>query len=92
MLLNQLLESALRTVDPGTHGYYHHLGAETPVHAFVDRLLAYLPDVLHVILISRKYRLSGWPACGRIRRTNHNRSELSLLDEETRQLFAMFSI
>lgn len=32
---------------------YHHLGTETVVHAMVDRLLAYLPDVLHTIIISR---------------------------------------
>jgi ATP/maltotriose-dependent transcriptional regulator MalT/two-component SAPR family response regulator len=32
---------------------YHHLGADTAVHAVVDRLIAYLPDVIHVIIISR---------------------------------------
>src|ERR1700682_2589225 len=30
---------------------YHHLGADTPVHAVVDRMIAYLPDVLHIIII-----------------------------------------
>src|SRR4051812_37230982 len=33
---------------------YHHLGTETAVHTVVDRLLAYLPDVLHVIIVSRE--------------------------------------
>ncbi len=33
---------------------YHHLGGDTAVHAVLDRLLAYLPDVLHVIIISRE--------------------------------------
>ncbi|MGH9906550.1 MAG: AAA family ATPase, partial [Pyrinomonadaceae bacterium] len=33
---------------------YHHLGSETPVHAVIDRLLAYMPDVMHVIVISRE--------------------------------------
>jgi LuxR family maltose regulon positive regulatory protein len=32
---------------------YHHLGAETPVHAVVDRLIAYLPEVIHLIVVSR---------------------------------------
>src|SRR6185436_20533112 len=30
---------------------YHHLGSDTAVHAVLDRLLAYLPDVLHVIIV-----------------------------------------
>ena len=33
---------------------YHHLGQDTPVHSILDRLLAYLPDVLHVVMISRE--------------------------------------
>jgi len=33
---------------------YHHLGTETAVHRAVDRLLAYLPDTLHVVIISRE--------------------------------------
>jgi ATP/maltotriose-dependent transcriptional regulator MalT/DNA-binding SARP family transcriptional activator len=32
---------------------YHHLGTETTVHRVMDRLLAYLPDVLHIVIISR---------------------------------------
>ena len=33
---------------------YHHLGNANPLHAAVDRLIAYLPDVLHLIIISRE--------------------------------------
>ncbi len=67
---------------------YHHLGAETPVHAVVDRLLAYLPDVLHVIIISRDVpplalaRLRAQPAL-----TIIDRAELLFTDDETQELF-----
>src|SRR5262249_36540721 len=33
---------------------YHHLGADSAVHAAVDRLLAYQPDVLHIVIVSRE--------------------------------------
>ncbi|MBA3320569.1 MAG: hypothetical protein H0T45_03865 [Pyrinomonadaceae bacterium] len=67
---------------------YHHLGAETGVHAMVDRLLAYLPDVMHVIIISRDV-----PPLSLSRlRTQHaltiiDRDELLFTDEETQHLF-----
>ena len=52
VLLNEVLEHVeqqfILVLDD-----YHHLGAETAVHGVVDRLLAYLPDVMHVIIISR---------------------------------------
>ena len=52
VLLNEVLENVeqqlILILDD-----YHHLGTETAVHSVVDRLLAYLPDVLHVIIISR---------------------------------------
>ncbi len=67
---------------------YHHLGAETGVHAVLDRLLAYLPDVLHVIIISREMPPL---ALGRLRThsplSNIDRSDLLFTDEETRELF-----
>jgi len=67
---------------------YHHLGAETPVHAVVDRLLAYLPDVLHVIVISRE---TPPLALARLRTQSpfsiFDRSDLLFTDEETRELF-----
>ena len=53
VLLNEVLERVdqqlILVLDD-----YHHLGTETSVHAVLERLLAYLPDVLHLILISRE--------------------------------------
>jgi ATP/maltotriose-dependent transcriptional regulator MalT/DNA-binding SARP family transcriptional activator len=67
---------------------YHHLGAETAVHTVLDRLLAYLPDVLHVIIISREVPPL---ALGRLRThsalSNIDRSDLLFTDDETRELF-----
>src|SRR5258708_7267589 len=52
VLLNEILEGVeqqmILVLDD-----YHHLGVETPFHPVPDRLIAYLPDVLHVIVISR---------------------------------------
>jgi len=67
---------------------YHHLGTETPVHAAVDRLIAYLPDVLHLIIISRDMpplslaRLRSQASLSIIDRT-----ELLFTDSETQELF-----
>jgi ATP/maltotriose-dependent transcriptional regulator MalT/DNA-binding SARP family transcriptional activator len=67
---------------------YHHLGADTPVHRVVDRLLAYLPDVVHVIIISRDVpplslsRLRAHDAL-----TIIDREELLFTDAETQELF-----
>lgn len=67
---------------------YHHLGADTAVHAVLDRLLAYLPDVLHVIIISRE---APPLALGRLRThsplSTIDRSDLLFTDEETQALF-----
>ncbi|MCA1591340.1 MAG: S8 family serine peptidase [Acidobacteria bacterium] len=67
---------------------YHHLGTETPVHRVVDRLLAYLPDVMHVIIISRDMPPL---ALSRLRTQASlavvDRAELLFTDEETRELF-----
>lgn len=67
---------------------YHHLGQETPVHAVLDRLLAYLPDVLHVVMISREMPPL---ALARFRSQSPSsvidRSDLLFTDEETRELF-----
>ena len=52
VLLNEILEGVEQQLIIVLDDY-HHLGAETPVHAVVDRLIAYLPDVIHVIIISR---------------------------------------
>jgi ATP/maltotriose-dependent transcriptional regulator MalT/DNA-binding winged helix-turn-helix (wHTH) protein len=67
---------------------YHHLGAETLVHRVVDRLLAYLPDVVHIIIISRDV-----PPLSLSRLRAHNaltiidREELLFTDAETQELF-----
>nr|MBA3767014.1 hypothetical protein [Acidobacteriota bacterium] len=87
VLLNEVLEHVeqqfILVLDD-----YHHLGAETAVHAVVDRLLAYLPDVMHVIIISRDVpplslaRLRSQASLAVI-----DRNELLFTDEETQQLF-----
>lgn len=67
---------------------YHHLGMETPVHRMVDRLLAYLPDVMHVIITARDI-----PPLALARLRSHSslaiidRAELLFTDDETRELF-----
>ncbi len=67
---------------------YHHLGEETAVHAVLDRLLAYLPDVLHVIIVSREMPPL---ALGRLRThsplSSIDRSDLLFTDVETQELF-----
>lgn len=87
VLLNEVLERVeqqmILVLDD-----YHHLGAETPVHRVVDRLLAYLPDVMHVIIISRDMpplalaRLRSQASLSII-----DRAELLFTDEETQELF-----
>ena len=52
VLLNEILEHVEQQLIVVLDDY-HHLGTDTPVHAVVDRLIAYLPDVMHVIIISR---------------------------------------
>ena len=67
---------------------YHHLGANTAVHVVMDRLLAYLPDVLHVVIVSREVPPL---ALGRLRTHSPlatiDRDDLLFTDEETRELF-----
>lgn len=67
---------------------YHHLDTETPVHRAVDRLLAYLPDLMHVIIISRDLPPL---ALARMRTQASlaviDRNELLFTDEETQELF-----
>ena len=87
ILLNEILEGVeqqmILVLDD-----YHHLGAETPVHAVLDRLIAYLPDVIHVIIISRDIppltlaRLRSQDSLSII-----DRADLLFNDEETQELF-----
>ena len=87
VLLNEVLDSVeqqfILVLDD-----YHHLGAETPVHKVVDRLLAYLPDLIHVVIISRDMPPL---ALARMRTQASlaviDRQELLFTDEETRELF-----
>ncbi len=87
VLLNEVLENVeqqlILILDD-----YHHLGADTAVHAVVDRLLAYLPDVLHVIIISRDLPpLSLARLRSQASLTVIDRGELLFTDEETQELF-----
>jgi ATP/maltotriose-dependent transcriptional regulator MalT/DNA-binding SARP family transcriptional activator len=67
---------------------YHHLGTDTSVHRVVDRLLAYLPDVLHIIIISRDVPpLSLARLRARNELTIIDRAELLFTDDETQELF-----
>ncbi|MDX6304043.1 MAG: hypothetical protein QOI77_1012 [Blastocatellia bacterium] len=87
VLLNEILEGVeeqlILVLDD-----YHHLGTETPVHAVLDRLIAYLPDVIHVIIISRDIppltlaRLRSQDSLSII-----DRADLLFTDEETQELF-----
>src|ERR1700730_1365689 len=52
VLLNEILEGVEQQLIVVLDDY-HHLGAETPVHAVVDGLIAYLPAGIHIIIISR---------------------------------------
>jgi ATP/maltotriose-dependent transcriptional regulator MalT/DNA-binding SARP family transcriptional activator len=67
---------------------YHHLGRETAVHAVLDRLISYLPDVMHVVVVSRDVPPL---ALSRLRSQDSlaiiDRRELLFTDEETRELF-----
>ncbi|MCI0490693.1 MAG: tetratricopeptide repeat protein [Blastocatellia bacterium] len=87
VLLNEILESVDRrfvlVLDD-----YHHLGAETSVHSMVDRLLAYLPDVMHVIIISRDIPpLSLARPRSQGQMVIIDRNDLLFTDEETQELF-----
>jgi LuxR family maltose regulon positive regulatory protein len=87
VLLNEVLDSVeqqfILVLDD-----YHHLGGETPVHKVVDRLLAYLPDLIHVVIISRD---TPPLALARMRTQASlaviDRQELLFTDGETLELF-----
>lgn len=87
ILLNEVLERIERQLILVLDDY-HHLGENSPVNAVVDRLLAYLPDVLHVIIISREMPPL---ALARLRAQSPlatvDRSDLLFNDEETKELF-----
>jgi LuxR family maltose regulon positive regulatory protein len=87
VLLNEVLDQVEQQVILVLDDY-HHLGASNPVHAAVDRLIAYLPDVLHIVLISREMpplqitRMRSQATLAVI-----GRNDLLFTDEETQSLF-----
>jgi ATP/maltotriose-dependent transcriptional regulator MalT/DNA-binding SARP family transcriptional activator len=67
---------------------YHHLGDAEAVHTAVDRLLAYQPDVLHTIIVSRDappLQLAKLRSHGELAIIDRN--DLLFTDEETKVLF-----
>src|SRR5262245_25051587 len=87
VLLNEILEGVEQQMIVVLDDY-HHLGADTSVHAILDRLIAYLPDVIHIVIISREIppltlaRLRSQDSLSLI-----DRSDLLFTDEETQELF-----
>ena len=87
VLLNEILERVEQKLIVVLDDY-HHLGTETPVHAVVDRFISYLPDVIHVIIVSRDVppltlaRLRSQDSLAII-----DRSDLLFTSEETQELF-----
>lgn len=87
VLLNEILEGVEQQLIIVLDDY-HHLGADTPVHDVLDRLIAYLPDVIHVVIISRELppltlaRLRSQDSLSFI-----DRSDLLFTDEEIQELF-----
>ena len=87
VLLNEVLERVEQQLVIVLDDY-HHLGAETAVHGVLDRLLAYLPDVLHVVVISREVPpLSLARLRAQTPQSIIDRADLLFTDEETQQLF-----
>lgn len=87
VLLNEVLENVeqqlILVLDD-----YHHLGPNTAVNVVMERLLAYLPDVLHVVIISREMPpLSVARMRAQAPLSMIERSDLLFTDEETRELF-----
>ena len=68
---------------------YHHVDESEPIAAAIDRLVQYLPDVLHIIFTTRTMpnlsvtRLRSKGLVGVL-----GRQDLSFTQEEVRQLFA----
>lgn len=87
VLLNEILEGVEQKLIVVLDDY-HHLGTDTSVHAVLDRLIAYLPDVIHVIIISRDIPPL---ALARLRSQDSlaiiDRTDLLFTEEETQELF-----
>jgi len=87
VLLNEVLQVVSRQLVVVLDDY-HHLGRDTAVHAVLDRLISYLPDVMHFIVVSRDVPPL---ALSRLRSQDSltiiDRQELLFTDDETRELF-----
>jgi LuxR family maltose regulon positive regulatory protein len=87
VLLNEILEGIEQPLIIVLDDY-HHLGAETQVHAVLDRLIAYLPEVIHLVIISRE---TPPLTLARLRSQNAiafiDRDDLLFTQEETQELF-----
>jgi LuxR family maltose regulon positive regulatory protein len=87
VLLNEVLQEVSRQLVVVLDDY-HHLGRDTAVHAVLDRLISYLPDVMHFIVVSRDVPPL---ALSRLRSQDSlaiiDRQELLFTDDETRELF-----
>jgi LuxR family maltose regulon positive regulatory protein len=87
VLLNEILEQIEQPLIIVLDDY-HHLGSDTQVHAVLDRLIAYLPEVLHLVIISRD---TPPLTLARLRSQNAiafvDRDDLLFTQEETQELF-----
>jgi ATP/maltotriose-dependent transcriptional regulator MalT/DNA-binding SARP family transcriptional activator len=87
ILLNEILECVEQQLIVVLDDY-HHLGNDTRVHAVLDRLIAYLPDVIHIVIVSREIppltlaRLRSQDSLSFI-----DRDDLLFTSEETQELF-----
>lgn len=67
---------------------YHHVDSNEPIAAGIDRLIQYAPDVIHIVIATRRMpnlsvtRLRSKGLIGML-----GRQELSFTQEEVRQLF-----
>jgi LuxR family maltose regulon positive regulatory protein len=87
LLINEILQSVeqpfILVLDD-----YHHIGRETIVHRFVDRLLQYSSDLVHLVITTRDL-----PPLAMMRRRAQsavlviNREDLLFTDDEVRELF-----
>ena len=86
VLLNEILESVEQPLVIVLDDY-HHLGSDTQVHAVLDRLIAYLPEVIHLVIISRE---TPPLQLARLRSQNTiafvDRDDLLFTQEETQEL------
>ncbi len=87
LLINEILQSVeqplILVLDD-----YHHIGADTPVHRIVDRVLQYSSDLVHVMITTRDL-----PPLAMMKRRAQSavrvltRDDLLFTDEEVRELF-----